>query len=76
MIAEIREWVMLLFEGYICWILTMEYFYDKDKDEKKHRRTKTTKKTTSKAGESIVEESTETSEPVQENKNERDESKV
>ena len=66
---------MLVFEGYICWILTMEYFYDAAKDQKKQRRTKTTKKTTSKAGESVVEESTETSEPVEE-KHGRDEQKV
>lgn len=65
MIAEIREWVMLAAELYICWILTMEYFYDAAKDAKKQRRTKTTKKTTSKAGESVVEESTEVSEPVE-----------
>lgn len=75
MLAELREWTMLVFEGYICWILTMEYFYDKEKDDKKHRRTKTTKKTTSKAGESVVEESTEVSEPM-EDRHERNEPKV
>jgi len=74
---ELREWAMLVFEGYICYILTMEYFYDRDKDlEKKHKKTRTTKKTTNKAGESIVEESTETFEPISENKHERNESKV
>lgn len=60
MIGEIREWLMLLFEGYICWILTMEYFYDAAKDAKKQRRTKTTKKTTTlPSGDTVVEEQTE-----------------
>jgi len=76
MITELREWIMLTAELYICWILTMEYFYDAAKDAKKQRRTKTTKKTTSKAGESVVEESVEVSEPVPEEKNERNEPKV
>lgn len=44
MLSELREWTMLLFEAYICWILTMEYFYDAAKDAKKSRRTKTIKK--------------------------------
>ena len=61
MIAEFREWIMLLFEGYICWILTMEYYYDKEKDDKKQRRTKTTKKTTNlPSGDVVTEEHTET----------------
>lgn len=60
MISEIREWIMLLFEGYICWILTMEYFYDAAKDAKKQKRTKTTKKITmTPSGDTITEESTE-----------------
>jgi hypothetical protein len=63
MIAELREWTMLLFEGYICWILTMEYFYDKEKDDKKQRRTKTTKKTTVlPSGDTVTEEQSETTE--------------
>lgn len=68
MIPEIREWLMLIFEGYICYILTMEYFYDFRKDEeKKHKKTRTSKKTTtSKDGQTVTEEATETSEPVQE----------
>lgn len=70
MVTEIREWIMLVAELYICWILTMEYFYDAAKDAKKQRRTKTTKKTTSKAGESVVEETSEVSEPIQEIKHE------
>lgn len=51
------------------YMLRKEYEYDENKDlEKKQRRTRTTKKTTmSKAGESTVEETTEVSEPVQEN---------
>jgi hypothetical protein len=69
-ILEAREWLMLAFEGYICAILTLEYFYDARKDElKKLRKTRTTKKTTStKDGGSMVEESTEISEPMQEEK--------
>lgn len=75
--VELRDWIGWIAEIVIAVYVVREFYYDRDKDiEKKHRRTKTTKKTTSKAGESIVEESTETSEPVQENKNERDESKV
>lgn len=57
----------LLVEIHSNYMLRKEYEYDENKDlEKKQRRTKTTKKTTNKNGESIVEESTETSEPVQE----------
>lgn len=60
---EFREWLMLIFEGYICWILTMEYFYDKEKDDKKQRRTKTTKKaTTMPDGTTVTEENIETTE--------------
>lgn len=60
----------------ILWWTVKEYRYDEDKDiQKKHKRTKTTKKTTStKDGGSVVEETTETSEPVEENKNVRHES--
>lgn len=76
--SEIREWIVFLIDAGILGILIAEYKYDFNKDEaKKQRRTKTTKKTTSKAGgESIIEESVEVSEPVQENKNGRDEQKV
>lgn len=60
MLAELREWVMLAAELYICWILTMEYFYDKEKDDKKQRRTRTTKKTTTlPTGEVVTDEQTE-----------------
>ena len=58
-IVEVREWLMLFFEGYICWILTMEYFYDANKDAlKKQRKTKTTKKTTQPDG-TVTEENSE-----------------
>lgn len=78
MITEIREWIAFLVEWAILIVIIMEYQYDKSKDDqKKHKKTKTTKKTTSKAGgDSIVEESTEVSEPIQENENERNEQKV
>lgn len=56
----------------ILWWTVKEFKYDEDKDlQKKHRRTKTTKRTTNtKDGQSIVEESTEVSEPIQEKKDE------
>lgn len=60
MLSELREWTMLAFEAYICWILTLEYFYDAAKDAKKQRRTKTTKKTTTlPSGDVVTEESSE-----------------
>lgn len=48
-------------------MLRREFEYDKAKDDqKKQKRTKTTRKTTTQpSGESIVEEETEISEPVQ-----------
>ncbi len=71
MLHEIREWVMLGFEAYICWILTLEYFYDANKDAaKKQRSTRTMKKTTTnKDGSNTVEESVEAIEPVGEASN-------
>lgn len=69
MLAEFREWLMFLSELYICWILTMEYFYDKEKDEiKRQRKTRTTKKTTTNKtnGDIVVEENTEILEPMNE----------
>lgn len=65
-IIELREWVMLLLEAGILWVVWLEYKYDARKDEeKKHRRVKTTKKTTKGAqGGETIEETTETSEPV------------
>lgn len=69
-VTEVREWTMWLMEAGILFYVGLEYHYDKAKDEKKQRRTKTTKKTTSKVGgESVVEESTEVSEPVNGDKN-------
>lgn len=53
------------------YMLRKEYEYDEQKDlEKKQRRTKTTKKTTTQpSGASVVEESTEISEPIGDKKN-------
>lgn len=67
-IHEAREWTMWAMEAGILYYVAREFYYDRDKDlEKKHKKTRTTKKTTSKAGESIVEETSEVSEPIQEN---------
>lgn len=65
-LVEIREWIAFVVECLILLVVWMEYRYDKEKDDaKKHRKTKTTKKTTNnKDGESVVEESTEVSEPI------------
>lgn len=70
LIHEIREWTMLLLEAGILVVIILEYVYDRNKDiQKAHKKTRTTRKTTStKEGGSIVEESTEVSEPVQEEK--------
>lgn len=57
-LIEFREWVAFGAELYICGILTLEYFYDANKDAKKTRRTKTTKKTTKTDG-SVTEEHSE-----------------
>lgn len=66
-ITEIREWIAFGVEVAILVVIWMEYQYDKNKDEeKKHRKVKTTKKTTKGvSGESIIEETTETSEPTE-----------
>lgn len=65
-LVEIREWVAFIVEWAILIVIIMEYQYDKSKDEaKKHKSTKTTKKTTTKpGGETITEEATETHEPI------------
>ena len=42
-LATIREWTMWIFELYICWILTIEYFYDKKVYESKRKTIKRTK---------------------------------
>jgi hypothetical protein len=52
---------------YTAYMVKKEYQYDENKDlEKKQRRTKTTKKTTTNPTGTVVEESVETSEPVPE----------
>ncbi len=58
----------MLIGFYSAYWIKREFDYDAQKDiEKKQRKTRTTKKTTStKDGGSVVEESTEISEPVQE----------
>lgn len=43
--TEIREWVMLVAELYVCYILTHEFFYDKQVYEQKRRKVKRTKNT-------------------------------
>ena len=64
-LIAVRDWTMWLFELYICWILTAEYYYDFNKDIKKSKKTRTTKKTTTKpGGETVSEETTEISEPL------------
>lgn len=81
---ELRDWTMWLADWLIVGLIiksigfekktyemaVKEYEYDEQKDiEKKQRRTKTTKKTTTdKAGTITTEESTETVEPTGENK--------
>ncbi len=69
-LIEIREWIMLLMEGGILYYVAKEFYYDRNKDiEKKQKKTKTMKKTTTQpSGESTIEESTEVSEPMEEKK--------
>lgn len=84
MITELNKWLgdwqyiwffVILFAGLMVeihsnYMLRKEYDYDKAKDDRR-KRTRTTKKTTNKpGGETITEEQTETSEPVQEKNNE------
>jgi len=56
---------------FTLFILVKEYYYDYEKDEaKKQKRTKTSKKITeTKDGGKVVEETTETSEPMKEDAN-------
>lgn len=62
-IAEIREWVVFLIDAGILYILIMEYNYDKEKDSRKSRKTKTTKKaTTMPDGTIVTQEDIETTE--------------
>ena len=62
--------VGLLVEIHSNYVLRLEYKYDEQKDlEKKQRKTKTTKRTTTtKDGSSTVEETSESSEPIGEEK--------
>lgn len=56
-------WLIVLLCAYECWILTLEYFYDRNKDEIKKRRTRTTKKvTTAPDGQQVTTEEIETTE--------------
>lgn len=58
--------VSICFEAFTAYVVWIEFKYDERKDlEKKQRRTKTTRKTTTQpSGASVVEESVETTEPV------------
>lgn len=83
-LTEFREWIMLLLElGIFIYVkqglkyekrsaewLEKEFQYDEQKDlEKKQKKTRTTKKTTqNKDGGTTVEESSEVTEPIQEEK--------
>lgn len=62
--------VSIAFEAYTAWMMKKEYDYDEQKDiEKKQKRTRTTKKTTTQpSGASVVEESSEIVEPTGEPK--------
>jgi len=66
MFSNILNLLNFLVECAILYVLVREYRYDEQKDlEKKQRRTKTTKKTTThKDGTNITEESTEAIEPI------------
>lgn len=37
-LLELQGWLMILLESYVCWILTKEYNYDKDKYERQKQR--------------------------------------
>lgn len=65
-IIELRDWTAFLAELIICVYVVREFYYDRDKDlEKKHKKTRTTKKTTSTpGGPQITEETTEVSESL------------
>jgi len=66
MLTELREWTMWVAEWLIVGILIAEFYYDKAKDDaKKQKRTKTTKRTIPQvSGGNMIEETTETSEPM------------
>lgn len=67
---EIREWTMWAMEAGILYYVAREFYYDKTKDDiKKQRSTKTTKRTIPQiSGGSVIEETTETTEPIEEKK--------
>lgn len=60
-LISVREWLGFLVEIAILIVIIMEYQYDKSKDDaKKHKRTRTTKKTTvTPSGETVTEENIE-----------------
>lgn len=61
MLGEMREWLMLVMEAGIFYYVAREFYYDKEKDDKKQKRTRTVKKTTNLAsGDVVTEENTET----------------
>ncbi len=68
---EFRDWSNWVAEWFIVGILIAEFYYDKAKDDaKKQKRTKTTKRTIPQiSGGNIVEETTETSEPMNQDVN-------
>lgn len=69
-VVELREWTMLILEAGILAYVGIEFHYDKAKDDaKKQKKTRTTKKTsTSPSGSSVIEESVEVTEPMEEKK--------
>lgn len=70
LLVDIREWSMWFAEWLIVAILIIEFMYDKNKDDlKKQRKTKTTKRTIPQSsGGNVIEETTETTEPMEEKK--------
>ena len=46
LIVEFREWTMWLMEAGILYYVAIEFYYDRDKDLAKQRKTRTTRKTT------------------------------
>lgn len=67
----VRDWTMWIFELYICWILTIEYFYDKKVYESKRHQIKRTKDkvvVTVEDGQVVIKEQPKDIEVVVENK--------
>lgn len=72
MLEQFHSWLDTILEAAILTVVWKEYVYDRNKDDmKKHRKTKTTKKTTNTADGSVVEESTETIEGKEHESNTR-----